>query len=141
MKRVKRFIDEFKEFLANSTFLDVAIGLLIAGAVKDVATSFTSAFISPIIMRILELLGVNAELNEATTIFGIDFYIGGFISSLFTFIIIMFVAFSILQGYAKFKERFKAADDLEHSEDLSKDQELLTEIRDLLKQQSLPPHN
>lgn len=135
MKTIKSFIEEFKDFLLGSTFVDVAIGLLIAGAVKDVANTFTSSFVTPIIMQILSLLGVNADMEAATTIFGVDFYIGAFITALITFVIIMFVAFSILKGYAKMKERFiKEAAEEEQVEVAQSNEELiLMEIRDLLK--------
>lgn len=135
MKRIKNFIDEFKDFLLGSTFIDVAIGLLIAGAVKDVATSFTESFVTPIILQILSVLGINSDINSATTILGVDFYIGTFTTALITFIIIMFVAFTILQAYAKMKEKFaKEAEDEEVELALSNEERILMEIRDLLKE-------
>lgn len=130
MKKIKNFISEFKEFLLGSTFIDVAIGLLIAGAVKDIATTFTDSFITPIIMWILSALGANPDATQPTTILGIDFYIQPFITSLITFIIIMFIAFTFLKVYANARENFKK----EVAEEQPDPQiELLTEIRDLLK--------
>ncbi len=135
MKSIKQFVTNFKEFLLASTFVDVAIGLLIAGAVKDVATAFTDGFVTPIILRLLTALGVNADVNQATEIFGIQFYFGQFISALITFVIIMFVAFSILEAYAKMKERFtKEKEDEEVEIALSNEEKILLEIRDLLKE-------
>lgn len=131
MKGIKTFISDFKQFLLGSTFIDVAIGLLIAGAVKDVATSFTSSFVTPIITYLLTFVGVNPDANEPTTILGVNFYIQPFITALISFIIIMFVAFAILRAYASFKERF-AKD--EEPEALSAETELLQEIRDILKE-------
>ncbi|WOO89640.1 MscL family protein [Mollicutes bacterium LVI A0078] len=139
MKSVKSFINEFKEFLLGSTFVDVAIGLLIAGAVKDVATSFTDSFVTPIILKLLSILGINADAGSATTVFGVDFYIGNFITALISFIIIMFVAFTILQAYAKMKEAFaksNAEDEEEVEIALSNEEKILLEIRDLLKEQN-----
>ncbi len=137
MKKITSFINEFKEFLLGSTFVDVAIGLLIATAVKDVATTFTDSFVTPIIMQLLSLLGVNPDATAATTILGVDFYISAFITALVTFVIIMFVAFSILQAYAKMKEKFakEASEDEEEVEiALSNEEKILLEIRDLLKE-------
>lgn len=136
MKKILAFINEFKEFLLGSTFIDVAIGLLIATAVKDVATTFTSSFVTPIIMQLLSLIGVNPDAKAATTILGVDFYISAFITALITFVIIMFVAFSILQAYAKMKDKF-AKEATEEEEEveiaLSNEEKILLEIRDLLK--------
>lgn len=133
MKKINKFINEFKEFLLGSTFIDVAIGLLIAGAVKDVATSFTDSFITPIIMWILSALGANPDVTQPTTILGIDFYIQPFITSLITFIIIMFVAFTILKIYASSREKFKKEIEAEEEAEVDAQVQLLTEIRDLLK--------
>lgn len=134
LKQIKAFIEEFKEFLLGSSFIDVAIGLLIAGAVKDVATSFTSSFVTPIIMKILSILGMNADSSAATTILGVDFYIGQFITALITFIIIMVVAFSIIKAYAKMREKFLKESTEEEEIILSNEEKLLSEIRDLLKE-------
>lgn len=134
MKKIKNFVDEFKDFLLGSTFIDVAIGLLIAGAVKDVATSFTESFVTPIILQILSVLGINSDINSATTILGVDFYIGTFTTALITFIIVMFVAFTILQAYAKMKEKFASEADEEVEVALSNEERILIEIRDLLKE-------
>lgn len=135
MKSIKQFVTNFKEFLLGSTFVDVAIGLLIAGAVKDVATAFTDGFVTPIILRLLGILGVNADVNQSTEIFGIQFYFGQFISALITFVIIMFVAFSILEAYAKMKERFaKEVEEEEVEIALTNEEKILLEIRDLLKE-------
>lgn len=133
MKRLVSFFNDFKDFLLGSTFIDVAIGLLIAGAVKDVATSFTNSFVTPIIMKLLSLLGVSANSDEPTTFLGIDFYIGSFITALVAFIIIMFVAFLILQMYAKTKDKFAKEANAEEDEKRSNEEKILVEIRDLLK--------
>lgn len=133
MKSIRDFFENFKEFLLASTFIDVAIGLLIAGAVKDVATSFTDSFVQPIISRFLEVIGIEGQ-DAAVTVLGIDFKISAFISALVTFAIIMFVAFSILEFYAKMKEKFIAEKEEEEVElVLSNEERILTEIRDLLK--------
>ncbi len=130
MKSIKEFISNFKEFLLASTFIDVAIGLLIAGAVKDVATSFTDSFVNPIISHLLEIVGLQGD-SAAVTVFGIDFLVSDFISALVSFAIIMFVAFSILEFYAKMKEKFIAENEEEVT--LSNEEVILAEIRDLLK--------
>lgn len=133
MKRIIAFINDFKDFLLGSTFIDVAIGLLIAGAVKDVATSFTKSFVTPIIMKLLSLLGISANMDDPTTVLGIDFYIGSFITAFVAFIIVMFVAFLILQMYARTKDRFAKEANAEEDEKRSNEERLLVEIRDLLK--------
>ncbi len=127
---MKRFIIEFKEFLLASTFIDVAIGFLIAGAVKDLATSFTDSLITPIVMKLLSLIGVEST-GKPTTFLGIDFYVQPFITAVISFIILMFVAFTVIKVYAKMKEKFIKEENIE--EEITNQEKLLTEIRDLLK--------
>lgn len=136
MKKIMSFINDFKDFLLGSTFIDVAIGLLIAGAVKDLATSYTNSFITPIIMKCLSVLGVSDNMDEPTRIFGIDFYVGAFITAIIAFLIIMFVAFSILQVYARMKDKFVKEASNEEDEKRSNEEKILLEIRDLLKEKS-----
>lgn len=133
MKMFNNFAQDFKEFLLGSTFIDVAIGLLIAGAVKDVATAFTEGFVTPIITKLLMISGVDTTA-DTTVIFGVEFGIQSFITAVITFIIIMLVAFSILRAYATFKEKFRKSD----AEEIvtSQEAELLIEIRDFLKAQN-----
>ncbi len=133
MKTIKNFANDFKEFLLGSTFIDVAIGLLIAGAVKDLATSFTEGFVTPIITKLLMVAGVETG-TDTTMIFGVEFGIQSFITAIITFIIIMLVAFLILRAYATFKEKFRNSDEGEEII-TSQEAELLIEIRDLLKDQ------
>lgn len=127
---MRKFIREFKEFLLGSSFVDVAIGLLIAGAVKDLATSFTNSFITPIAMKLLSFIGVEST-DKPSTLFGIEFYVQPFITALISFVILMFVAFIIIKSYAKMKAKFIKEEKEEIQ--ITKEEELLTEIRDLLK--------
>ncbi|MFV0246716.1 MAG: MscL family protein [Mycoplasmatales bacterium] len=132
----KSFLKRFQEFLLASSFVDVAIGLLVAAALKDLVTSFTSSFVTPIVMRIFSLVGISSDTTAVTTIFGINFTIIAFITALISFVIILFVAFSILEAYTAFKKKIMK----ESPEDIpvSKQELLLEEIRDLLKENSKP---
>ncbi|MFV0288341.1 MAG: MscL family protein [Mycoplasmatales bacterium] len=128
---MKKFLLKFKDFLDQTTFVEVAVGLLIASAVKDLITSFTESLITPIISKIFTVFGLSQDPKAVTTVFGIDFSFYTFISDLISFIIILFVAFLILESYAKFKEFTKK--EKAEEEVITKEQELLSEIRDLLK--------
>lgn len=123
MKRIKKFIEDFREFLEGTNFIDVAIGLLIATAVKDLATQFTSSFIEPIIGKLLNFLDLDS--NSKLKLFGMNFGVIEFIGALFTFIIILLIAFIMLRLYAEFKQN--------NDEEEETELELLKQIRDELK--------
>lgn len=46
---MKKFIKEFKEFALKGNVMDLAIGVIIGAAFKDIVTAFTDNFINPII--------------------------------------------------------------------------------------------
>ena len=49
---VKKFMTEFKEFALKGSVVDMAIGVIIGAAFKDIVTSFTDSFINPLIASI-----------------------------------------------------------------------------------------
>ena len=49
---MKAFIEEFKKFISRGNVMDMAIGVIIGAAFKDIVTSFTDNFINPIISSI-----------------------------------------------------------------------------------------
>ncbi len=44
---MKKFFNEFKEFITKGNVLDMAIGVIIGAAFKDIVTSLTDNIISP----------------------------------------------------------------------------------------------
>lgn len=50
---MKKFIEEFKAFALRGNVMDMAIGVLIAGAFSGIITSLTDNFINPIISMIM----------------------------------------------------------------------------------------
>lgn len=123
---MKKFFKEFKAFLNQGNLLEVATGLLIATAFKDLVTSFTNSFIMPIINHILELFG---NYNKSFLILNIEFVVGDFINSLISFVIILFVLFIIIRFYNRVAKQNK--------QEQVKETELmvLKEIKELLEKQ------
>jgi large conductance mechanosensitive channel len=132
-------VKEFKEFAANGSFIDLAIGVLIGGAFAPVINAFVNKFILAIVAAIFGKpnfdnvlsfrLGSKAEVIDGvpTGLKGTLVQIGPTITALFSFLIIMFVAFLILKAVAKMgKGDGKVA--------VGPTQvDLLTEIRDSLR--------
>ena len=91
---MKKFIDEFKTFIARGNVVDMAVGVIIGGAFKAIVDSLVNDIINP-------LLGVFGGLNfseyslplkgEATLNYG------NFITSIISFLIMAFVIFVMVK--------------------------------------------
>jgi large conductance mechanosensitive channel len=117
-------IQEFKEFVAQGNFIDLAIGVLIGGAFGPVVNAFVSDFIMNIVAAIFgqpNFDGIGFDLSDTRVI------IGTTITALIRFVIIMLVAFLILKAMAKMKTAKEEAPAGPSEVDL------LTEIRDSLR--------
>lgn len=97
---MKNFIKEFKEFINRGNVLDMAIGVIIGAAFKDIVTSLVDNIISPIIGL---FGGKNFDqyqlvIGEATLKYG------AFITTVINFLIMAFVIFmmvKIMNGISK----------------------------------------
>lgn len=110
---MKKFLKEFTEFIKKSNLIEVATGFLIATTFKDLVLSFSNTFILPIINSLLGLIG---SYPESVFMFGVEFKIGEFITSLITFIIILFVLFLIIKAYNKFLVRESLEEETKETE-------------------------
>ena len=101
---MKKFIKEFKEFIDQGNVIDLAVGVIIGGAFKDVVTALVEKILTPILNCIGG--GADGKLgalqiqiipgNEATVI---EF--GSFISSIISFIIMALIVFLIVKAVRK----------------------------------------
>lgn len=124
------FLAEFRKFIARGNVMDLAVGVIIGGAFKGITDSLVNDILNPI-------LGIFAGGNEALA--GLDISVpgggeillGSFLNAVLNFLIMAFVIFCLVKGmnrlYRK-KEEAPAAPPAPTKEEL-----LLTEIRDLLK--------
>ena len=146
----KSFLQEFKEFALKGNVMDMAIGVIVGGAFSSIVTSLTDSFINPLI----GLITGGAQKDEngniqviagAFEVNGVTFNYGAFISAVINFLIIALILFCLLKAINKAtaaadaaakklkkEEEEKAAEEAPAPEP-SKEEVLLTEIRDLLK--------
>ena len=126
---MKKFLKEFKEFAMRGNVLDMAVGVVVGSAFTAIVTSIVENLLTPL----LGLLIPNSTFAEwAPGGFGI----GAVINAIITFIITAFVVFLIVKGMntvqgLKKKEEEAPAEPEAPAAPTS--EELLTEIRDLLK--------
>lgn len=150
-----KFIDEFKAFALKGNVVDMAVGVIIGGAFGKIVSSVVSDVIMPPIGVLvggvdftdlkLELKAAEPEqLNEAgevvkEAVAAVTLNYGAFIQNCIDFLIIAFAIFLLIKGIAKLteiakKKEVEAPAEPEPEPAPSKEEVLLAEIRDLLKE-------
>ena len=130
-------IQEFKAFAARGNVIDMAVGIIIGAAFGKIVSSFVGDVIMPPIGLILggvdfsDLAGTLKAAEGATPAVVIAY--GKFIQTIIDFLIISFAIFMGLKAINTLKK--KQEEEAAAPAGPTKDQELLTEIRDLLKSQ------
>ncbi len=104
LDKVKNNHHEFLDFLKNYKVIELAIGVVIGNAVKDLVTSIAQDMIMPII-GIFTPSGSWREL--VFTIAGSDFKIGNLISALLDFVIVAIIVFIVIKKILKIEDKAK----------------------------------
>ena len=130
-------IQEFKAFAARGNVIDMAVGIIIGAAFGKIVSSFVGDVIMPPIGLILggvdfSDLAVTLKAAEGSTPAVVIAY-GKFIQTIIDFLIISFAIFMGLKAINTLKK--KQEEEAAAPAGPTKDQELLAEIRDLLKSQ------
>jgi large conductance mechanosensitive channel len=137
-----KMLKEFKDFAVKGNMIDLAVGIIIGAAFGKIIASLVSDIIMPPIGLLLG--GMNftdihftmkdAIIDPATGKIlkeAVNLKVGNFIQTLVDFTIIAFSIFMIVKGIARMKRKEAEAPVAPPAP--TKDQELLTEIRDLLR--------
>ncbi len=137
------FIKEFKEFAVKGNVMDMAVGVIIGGAFGKIVTSLVSDVLMPIIGKMTGGIsftdmfvnlgeGSYKTLAEAQEAGAAVLAYGQFIQNIIDFIIIAFCIFLMIKGMNKLK---KEKPEEPAAPAGPTQEELLAEIRDLLKKQ------
>ena len=121
------FFSEFKEFAMKGNVVDLAVGVIIGAAFGKIVSSFIEDVITPLLLK-PALDAAHLSTIEQLTAFGGVKY-GVFISAVINFIIVAFVLFLIIKGMNHAKKKDVAPPPPAGPTQ----EELLTQIRDLLK--------
>lgn len=147
MEKYNRYWKEFKEFAVKGNVVDLAVAVIIGGAFGKIVSSLVADVVMPVVGVIIggfNFAGLKIVLKKAilgadgvTIAQAVTINIGNFIQNIFDFLIIALAIFFMIKLMSKIKSRLireeEAAKKEEVPKALSKDQELLIEIRDLLK--------
>ena len=147
----KGFLKEFKEFALKGNVMDMAIGVIIGAAFGNIVTALTNDFINPLISSIggaeiagmIRLPWVNYDGLDAEQIKALSLDYGEFITAVINFLIMALVLFIMLKAVNKLmtigqkKKEEEAAEAAEAAPpEPTKEEILLTEIRDLLAEKN-----
>jgi large conductance mechanosensitive channel len=131
-KKAFSLFEEFKNFAFKGNVIDLAVGVIIGGAFGKIVTSLVDNIIMPLVGVILP--GNKGYENWAVTIGEKTIPYGKFIGDVVSFLILAAALFFFIVKFLGWLMKSKAAE-AAAPPGPTKDQELLTEIRDLLKQQ------
>ncbi|RRD80549.1 large-conductance mechanosensitive channel protein MscL [Alloprevotella sp. OH1205_COT-284] len=132
------FLQEFKAFAVKGNAIDMAVGVIIGGAFGKIVTSIVNDLIMPPIGWLIG--GVNFKelsVKLPSVIEGqaeVTINYGNFIQTVFDFVIIAFCIFFLIRLLSKLKQEVPEQD-APAAPAAPTQEELLAEIRDLLKKQ------
>ncbi len=143
---MKKFWEEFKAFAIKGNAMALAVGTIIGAAFKTITDSLTNHIIMPIVSIFLGGIDFSEMKVELPRLFGeapLDangqpilnyLYYGNFISAVINFLILALVVFLLVKGLNKLSDLGKKKEEEAPAAPPapSKEEVLLTEIRDLL---------
>lgn len=131
--KLHSFLEEFKNFAFKGNVIELAVGVVIGTAFGKVVSSLVDHVIMPTISLILP-----GDVGFTAWSFGIagkQIHYGLFLAELLNFVLVSLAVFVFIVKFFGWLSRVRGEKEAAKAPSLSKDQELLTEIRDLLKQQ------
>jgi len=138
---VKDLLQEFKSFAIKGNAIDMAVGVIVGGAFGKIVSSLVNDILMPLIGLLLggiDFSQLKVQIGDAVVMYG------SFIMTVVDFLIISFCVFLLVRAINKLKAPISTiTKGKEHDEaeppvavPVPKEEELLTEIRDLLKKMS-----
>ena len=143
---MKKFFAEFKEFAMRGNVMDMAVGVIIGTAFGKITTSLVNDVFMPLIGLLiggvdlgqLNIVLKPEVLDEAGQVVteAVTLGLGTFLSTVIDFVLVAFVIFLMVKTINQLhKLGKKDKEPQEEEEPAPTSEELLTEIRDLLKAQ------
>ena len=127
------FFAEFKTFITRGNVLDLAVGVIIGGAFSSITTSLVNDIINPI-------LGILTGGHESLSALAFQLpgggalMLGNFINAVLNFLIMSFAVFCMVKAVNRLHRKKEAAPPPPPKP--TREEQLLTEIRDLLKEKA-----
>ena len=130
-----KLVDEFKAFVMRGNVVDMAVGVIIGGAFSKIVTSLVNDIFMPIIGMIIGNVDFSSlEIKLGEPVEGVEqaaIKYGMFIQEIINFLIIALCIFMFIKLIAKIQK--KKDEEPAPAPEPTKEEVLLTEIRDALK--------
>ena len=104
-KEMKKFLEEFKEFISRGNVMDMAVGVIIGGAFSSIVTSLVDDIINPILGI---FGGINFDQLSVKLAGDATLNYGKFITAVINFLIMALIIFIIVKTLNKAAEKFSA---------------------------------
>ena len=124
--------NEFKKFAFKGNVIDLAVGVVIGAAFGKIVSSLVKDIITPLLGMVLggvDFTSLHFGYGKSSVMYG------NFIQTIFDFLIIAAAIFMFVKVFNKLTSK-KEEEKEEELPEPTKEEELLGEIRDLLKQQN-----
>ncbi len=129
-----KLVDEFKTFISRGNVLDMAVGVIMGTAF----TGIVNSLVQNILMKFLSFLTGRVDISKLVWNVSEDLQIeyGAFLQAVLNFLLIAISVFAIVKIVNTAKDRLERKKKEEPAPEpvLTKEELLLTEIRDLLKE-------
>lgn len=133
-------INEFKAFAVRGNVIDMAVGIIIGAAFTKIVSSFVADVVTPPLGMLIggvDFSDLSIVLKQAVGDSpAVTLSYGSFLQTVFDFIIVAFAIFLAVKGINSLKRKEAAAPSAPPAP--SKEEVLLTEIRDALRAQNRP---
>lgn len=140
-------MNEFKKFISKGNVLEIAVGMIMATYFGAIVKSLVNDIIMPPIglalggvdfsemKMVIKDAVVETAPGAGDAVAEVAITYGNFVNTVVTFVIVAFAIFMVVKGYNKMKERMEKKEEAAPAAPPapSKEEVLLTEIRDLLK--------
>lgn len=143
---MKKFLDEFKAFAMRGNVIDMAVGVVVGGAFSKIVTSLVNDVIMPCVTLLTGAADFTSlsfvlkpEMKEAGEVISeaIAINYGSFLQNIIDFVIIafsIFIAVKLINKLATLKKKEEEEEKQPEPPKGPTSEELLVEIRDLLKE-------
>ena len=107
---MKKFFDEFREFISRGNVMDMAVGVIVGGAFGAITSSLVANVVTPLLAALFQSPNtdaLNITLRAGDPAAGVEpivLGLGTFIGTVINFLVIALVLFSVIKAMNKAKE-------------------------------------
>ena len=134
---MKKFLEEFKKFISRGNVVDLAVGMIMGTAFTAIVSSLVDSVLMPLLGAIIG--GIDLSNLSVTIPWSLSgeppvLHYGAFLQAIINFILIAFCIFLMIKAINIISKKKEEAP--KEPPKPTKEEELLSEIRDLLKVQA-----